>query len=342
MTLQDIAKRCGVSRMTVSRILRNYPHVKAELRERVRACAREMGYRPDPALAALNRHRRAAKAGTATGERLALIVPKEAVHGWGVFPIMKELEADLREEAGRIGYRILRMGVPEDGFTLPAELRKLYNKGIRGLVIASAVNIGEVADEQWGDFVVVMMGQRREGNRFHAVTISFNRMAYHAYQQLARAGIRRIGYIAGKVDSFSEYHAVSPLAAIQQEFREMRTEILTMADFDAKARKDLSEWLRRFAPEAVVSIHGDPLYWIQARAPSGKGTVETVLLNRPREESSITGIVTPPGIFGRQSIQRLHQLLLDNELGLPDARTILIVDGIWTPAAEREAITCFS
>jgi DNA-binding LacI/PurR family transcriptional regulator len=324
--------------MTVSRILRNYPHVKAELRERVRACAREMGYRPDPALAALNRHRLAAQAGTASGERLALIVPREAVHGWGVFPVMKELEADLREEAGRIGYRVLRVGVPEDGSTLPAELRKLYNKGIRGLAIASAVNIGEVADGQWGDFAVVMMGLRREGNRFHAVTISFNRMAYFAFQVLARAGMRRIGYIAGKVDSFSEYHPVSPLAAIRQDFKEVRTEIHSMDDFDAKAREDLAEWLRRFAPEAVVSIHGDPLYWIQAHAPCGKGTVETVLLNRPREETSITGVVTPPGIFGRQSIQRLHQLLLDNALGLPDARTILIVDGIWTPATRAESV----
>lgn len=332
MTLQEIAERCGVSRMTVSRILRNYPHVKAELRERVRVCAQEMGYRPDPALAALNRHRRAGQVGKATGERLALIVPREAVHGWGVFPIMKELEADLRAEARRNGYQLVQIAVADDGHSLPAELRKLYNKGIRGLVIASAVNIGKVPDAQWGDFVVVMMGLRREGNRFHAVTISFNRMAYLAYQQLAIAGIRRIGYIAGKVDSFSEYHPISPLAAIQQDVREMQTDIFTVTDFAAAERKALSEWLRRFAPETVVSIHADPLYWIRARAAAGKQTIGTVLLNRPQEETSITGVVTPPGIFGRQSIQRLHQLLLDNELGLPSARTTLIVDGLWTPA----------
>lgn len=319
--------------MTVSRILRNYPHVKVELRERVRACARELGYRPDPALAALNRHRRAAHEGAATGERLAVIVPREAVHGWGVFPIMKEVEKDMREEAARIGYRVLRVDVPENGSTLSGELRKLRNKGIRGLVIASAVNLAPVEEREWEDFAVISMGLRREGSGFHAVTVSFSRMAHLAFQQLARAGIRRIGYIAGMVDSLSEYHPVSPLAAIKQAFKDMQTDIVALADFDAKARKVLSEWLERFAPEAVVSIQGDPLYWIQAHAPSGKRSVETVLLNRPRDDTSITGVTTPPGLYGRQSIQRLHQLLLDNELGLPGARTILIIDGIWAPAA---------
>ena len=49
-TLQDIAKRAGVGKATVSLALRNDPKISAATRERVRAIAEELKYRPDPAL----------------------------------------------------------------------------------------------------------------------------------------------------------------------------------------------------------------------------------------------------------------------------------------------------
>lgn len=42
----DVAKKAGVSVKTVSRVLNNEPHVKDELRRRVRAAAEEVGYVP--------------------------------------------------------------------------------------------------------------------------------------------------------------------------------------------------------------------------------------------------------------------------------------------------------
>ncbi|GGV58563.1 LacI family transcriptional regulator [Streptomyces longisporoflavus] len=48
-TLRDVAQRAGVSAMTASRALRDDPGVLAATRERVRAGADELGYRPDEA-----------------------------------------------------------------------------------------------------------------------------------------------------------------------------------------------------------------------------------------------------------------------------------------------------
>ena len=48
VSLQDVAKRCGVSHVTVSRILNGKDHLhKAETVERVLAVSKEMGYRPN-------------------------------------------------------------------------------------------------------------------------------------------------------------------------------------------------------------------------------------------------------------------------------------------------------
>ena len=47
-SLNDIALAASVSKMTVSRVLRNQRKVASETREAVLAAAKELGYVPDP------------------------------------------------------------------------------------------------------------------------------------------------------------------------------------------------------------------------------------------------------------------------------------------------------
>ncbi|GAP63328.1 LacI family transcriptional regulator [Ardenticatena maritima] len=56
-TIYDVAKRAGVSRSTVSRVLNNQPGVHPETRERVLAAVRELNYHPNFAARALKRQR---------------------------------------------------------------------------------------------------------------------------------------------------------------------------------------------------------------------------------------------------------------------------------------------
>ncbi|GAC1470178.1 MAG: LacI family DNA-binding transcriptional regulator [Ktedonobacteraceae bacterium] len=46
-TLKDVALRAGVSVRTVSNVVNDYPHVKAEMRERVKAALKELNYQPN-------------------------------------------------------------------------------------------------------------------------------------------------------------------------------------------------------------------------------------------------------------------------------------------------------
>src|ERR1043165_6418684 len=52
-SITRVARRAGVSAMTVSRVFRNSPQVSPETRARVETAARELGYRPDPQVARL-------------------------------------------------------------------------------------------------------------------------------------------------------------------------------------------------------------------------------------------------------------------------------------------------
>jgi transcriptional regulator with XRE-family HTH domain len=53
VTIRDVAAKTGYSAATVSLALRDSPHLPEATRTRVRRVAEELGYRPDPLLAAI-------------------------------------------------------------------------------------------------------------------------------------------------------------------------------------------------------------------------------------------------------------------------------------------------
>src|SRR5207248_11356513 len=57
MNLEDIAKKAGVSRATVSRVINNADNVSAKTREQVWEVIRQENFQPDPAARALVRRR---------------------------------------------------------------------------------------------------------------------------------------------------------------------------------------------------------------------------------------------------------------------------------------------
>src|SRR5829696_6510312 len=72
VTFRQIAKASGLAVATVSYALRNDPKIPAATIARVHATAEEMGYRPNPRVAALMAHIRRARP-VATGERIGFI-----------------------------------------------------------------------------------------------------------------------------------------------------------------------------------------------------------------------------------------------------------------------------
>lgn len=57
VSMQDIAEKAGVSRVTVSRVLSNHPSVKAETRKKVLYWVKELEYEPNVIAQSLGRSR---------------------------------------------------------------------------------------------------------------------------------------------------------------------------------------------------------------------------------------------------------------------------------------------
>lgn len=63
-TLRDVARSAGCSHQTVSRVINQHPHVRAETRRRVQAAIDALGFTPDLSAQQLG-SRRAARTGAA-------------------------------------------------------------------------------------------------------------------------------------------------------------------------------------------------------------------------------------------------------------------------------------
>ena len=66
-TIDDVARRAGVSIKTVSRVTNGEPHVRAATRSRVRKAIDELKYRPNPYAQSLAARRRKVSVAGARG-----------------------------------------------------------------------------------------------------------------------------------------------------------------------------------------------------------------------------------------------------------------------------------
>lgn len=92
VSMQDIADKAGVSRVTVSRVLSNHPSVKAETRQKVLRWVKELDYEPNLIAQSL--------AGNRTNI-IGLLVPEIA------YPFFSEIIESIENQAFYEGYSII-------------------------------------------------------------------------------------------------------------------------------------------------------------------------------------------------------------------------------------------
>ena len=118
VTIHDVAKHAGVSSMTASRAVNQQHYVSAEMRERVMASVRELGYKPN--LAA-----RVARSG---GQQIGLLYSNPNSSNLSAFLMGAFLEA------GKLGCQLLVEPTATHSSGLAA-VKKLVEHGVEALVL---------------------------------------------------------------------------------------------------------------------------------------------------------------------------------------------------------------
>ncbi|MDD7935923.1 LacI family DNA-binding transcriptional regulator [Actinomycetospora straminea] len=180
ITLDDVARRAGVSTATASRALGDHPHVAAATRARVREAAEELDYVASPEATRL--------AGGPTG-RVAVLVPHPS--RWFFGELLEGLEAALR--AADLDLVLFRVGGPEERAAFFARLparRKV------DAVVVLAFAVDEIEHARLASLGVDVVAAGGRVASYPSVGVDDHVAGRQAMDHLIHLGHRRIGMIA--------------------------------------------------------------------------------------------------------------------------------------------------
>lgn len=322
VTLRDIAARCGISATAVSLALRKHPSIPEVTRARVRAAAARLGYRPDPALAALN-HYRHQRASTTQGYVLAYVTCFEQRSGWQQSPFFRRAFRGAFDRAESLGYRMEHAWLTEPGLTRERFAQVLETRGIRGLLIAPMPRPASGLELPWDRFSCVAIGPSLVspvlnsacGDQYQAVML--------ALERLRLLGYRRIGLLIDPDADRRHQGKYQAAIAFTATAKTPRPLVASEPSDD-----DLRAWLRRHKPDVVISdvdANLDRLVRLGVRVPQEIGFASLVRSGR----KEISGVETFPEQIAGAAVQRLQQMLYENETGVPELPTCTFLSGKW-------------
>jgi len=310
--LEDVARAAGVTKMTVSRVVRGELTVKAATVEKVNRFLHKLGYHPDPVLSALASYRVKGRA-RITGKILAFLETEKSDYNLMVL-------AGARNEAAQLGYSVESFELPVSAKGQFQMGRQLFFRGIQGMLISPSGEPRHLEGWNWSRFAPVSLGALRHEPPMHAVAMDYFQGLQTAYQELKKKGFKRIGLVLREDLEARTGHlwlgayltickpALAPLLYSRQR---------------AEAEKALGHWCKRERPDAVLTIHRG---WHPTFLKMG---ITSAYLNDVAPEPGAPYIRLDPGHIGREGVQLVHRLLLKQELGLPELPKMILLRGEW-------------
>lgn len=183
--LVDIADRLGLTKVSVSKALRDHSDISRETRELVKKTAAEMGYTPNLLARSLSSQR---------SHTLGVVVPKIA-HTF----FSSVIEA-VQEEATARGYGIVLAVSNETAALESQHIERLLSMRVDGLLVSVSKEAPDLSIyervSQMG-VPLVFFDRQIEGLGFGSVTVDDREAAARAVEHMIGLGHREIVHVAG-------------------------------------------------------------------------------------------------------------------------------------------------
>ncbi len=182
-TIEDVARRSGVSVATVSRALRGLPNVAPSTRKRVEEAAELLHYQPDPS---------AARLASGRSRTVAMAVPD--LGSWYFGKVMAAVESVM----AAAGYDLLVVAVDSEAARLRLTRGPLVKRADGLILVDLPLSADEASSLMASRVHVVSVGSAPSGAS--SVRIDDVRVAELAVDHLLELGHTRIGLLAGVND----------------------------------------------------------------------------------------------------------------------------------------------
>ncbi len=327
VTQKDIALRLRLDKSTVSLALRNHPNIADSTREKVQSMAKQLGYRPDPALATLSRQRWAGHE-TGSGAALAYLIDSRMDN----HVMHRRFLAAARRRAEERGY-LLRDFDLADYASIETASRVLHHRGIRGLLVPQFANTKgpSILDMPADNFTVVCLDFGWIEVPFHIVAPDTFRATRLVWRKVIDRGYRRIGgaILSHKPRAFDDAARLGASTVSQQEWLRPRDRIPLLTS-DPRDRESFVRWLDRYDPDVVIGFISRVHEWILStgrRVPEDIGFAALSVVTT--ESPLLSGVQRQEANIGEVGVDALIAAMNENEWGWPALQRKLLVAPRW-------------
>jgi LacI family transcriptional regulator len=185
-TIRDVAAMAGVSPATVSRVLNGKQDVGADLRQRVLAAVSELGYRPNGPARSLR---------TQAAMVLGLVI-SDITNSF-----FTAVVRGVEDRAQQAGYSVVLANADEDLAKEASYLEIAAAEHMAGVLLSPASSRATRIDVLGEQGIPAVAIDRRLNGDVDSVTGNNHRAAREATEHLIGQGCRRIGFVAGPVQT---------------------------------------------------------------------------------------------------------------------------------------------
>jgi LacI family transcriptional regulator len=332
ITLQTIADAAGVSRMTVSRALRDEPCIPVQTRERIKQVAETLGYRPNPLVSALMASLRAG-APPAQSATLAYLSTYPLESDFGRYQYIREMREGAEARARALGFHLEEFNRPALGIDARRAGEILRARGIRGVVLSPLYRSTRL-EMDLSPFAVAAIGSSMPRPEVHRAQSHFPRNLALALRQLRRRGFRRIGLAVDRFGEIRTEHLLTALMLRYQDTRKDPTEIVPSLVFPRLERDAVLAWADRWQPEVILGFNYQIPWWLRQE---GRRSVRFANLNHGDGDGADFGVDQEPRRIAAAAVDLVVEQLYANTTGLPSHPKTVLCAGKWVDCAAEGA-----
>lgn len=306
LTLEKIGKLAGVSRATVSRVVNNYPNVRAEVRERVLQVIAQTGYQPNLAARSLASNR--------TGV-IGLVIPR-MVQALFTDPYYPRLIQGISQASNDNDYTLslFLFHTADEEVKLATRLvRRGFLDGI--IVAASLIDDPLLPHLIDANMPFILIGQPWQHPDVHYIDVDNLVGANTAVSHLIQQGRRRIALITGRQDMLASIHRKQGYRnALQKHGLPLDESLIANGDFEPETAYQAMQTLLFHQPDAVFAASDAmALSAIQAVKEAGLRVPEDIAVvgydDLPAGQTAVPPLTTIRQPIGRIGALATHTLI---------------------------------
>lgn len=331
LSLNDIALAAGVSKMTVSRVLRNQRKVASETREAVLAAAKKLGYVPDPQVTRLMQHLKSYKSQPIT-ETIAFLWPDATRHEVATNPYLKLMAAGAERRARELGFSIEHFWLTDSGMTQRRVDKIIAARGIEGVIVGLLAHHAHLEIElSWDRLCTVMLCEGHLAPPFHKVKHSHYDGMATAHRELAALGYQRIGLQLDELLAERLNHSYEASFLVQHPLgiNDAQSFLLLKKNL---SKQDFGAWIKEAEPEVILSLECPQLRdWLKSISTPLSKRIKLATLNwiDEKPDSDFIGVNQDFAQLASNAVDLITAHMLRNDHGIPASPKLVLSEGTW-------------